>query len=196
MEVLEELVSSFSSLPGLGKKSAARIVYHLLKASPQYCERFGLLLRTLHESVKYCSICGSFCEGEICDVCSDTRRDATTVCVVEEPQDVATFLSLPEYSGVFHVLGGAISPLHGVNPDSLNIASLVERVEEGVIKEVILATNPTLEGDTTALYIQDMLRKKSDLKITRLAFGLPVGGELGYADRQTLSRSLSGRLKF
>ena len=183
MSVLEELITSFSALPGLGKKTAARIVYHLLKTSPQYCERFGSLLTTLHESVNYCGIC------------NDDGRDKTIVCVVEEPQDVATFLSLPDYAGVFHVLGGAISPLHGVNPDSLNIASLVERVKEGVIKEVILATNPTLEGDTTALYIQNQLRGM-DIKITRLAFGLPVGGELEYVDRQTLSRSLSGRLQF
>jgi len=195
MSVLEELISSFSSLPGLGKKSAARIVYHLLKTSPQYCQRFGSLLNTLHESVKYCDICGSFSEGATCTVCNDAGRDKTIVCVVEEPQDVGTFLSLPEYTGIFHVLGGAISPLHGVNPDSLNIASLVERVNEGVIKEVILATNPTLEGDTTALYIQNQLKGK-DVKITRLAFGLPVGGELEYVDRQTLSRSLNGRLQF
>lgn len=195
MKVLEELTSSFSSLPGLGKKSAERIVYHLLKTSPQYCERFGLLLKTLHDSVRYCSICGSFSEEETCDICNDETRDKTVVCVVEEPQDVTTFLSLPDYDGVFHVLGGAISPLHGVNPDSLNIASLIERVKVGVIKEVILATNPTLEGDTTALYIQNLL-KGVDVKITRLAFGLPVGGELGYVDRQTLSRSLSGRLQF
>lgn len=195
MNVLEELTSSFSSLPGLGKKTAARIVYHLLKTSPQYCERFGLLLSTLHDSVKYCRVCGSFCEDEICDVCNDDAKDKTIVCVVEEPQDVEIFLSVPDYTGVFHVLGGAISPLHGVNPDSLNIASLVERVKEGVIKEVILATNPTLEGDTTALYIQNLL-KTMNVKITRLAFGLPVGGDLGYVDRQTLSRSLSGRLQF
>ena len=195
MSVLEELITSFSALPGLGKKTAARIVYHLLKTSPQYCERFGSLLTTLHESVNYCGICGSFSEGKTCDICNDDGRDKTIVCVVEEPQDVATFLSLPDYAGVFHVLGGAISPLHGVNPDSLNIASLVERVKEGVIKEVILATNPTLEGDTTALYIQNQLRGM-DIKITRLAFGLPVGGELEYVDRQTLSRSLSGRLQF
>ena len=195
MSILEELVSSFSSLPGLGKKTAARIVYHLLKTSPQYCERFGSLLTTLHENVKYCSICGSFSEGKTCDVCNNDERDKTVVCVVEEPQNVATFLSLPDYVGVFHVLGGAISPLHGVNPDSLNIASLIERVKEGVIKEVILATNPTLEGDTTALYIQNQL-KGMDVKITRLAFGLPIGGELEYVDRQTLSRSLSGRLQF
>lgn len=195
MSVLEELISSFSSLPGLGKKTAARIAYHLLKTSPQYCERFGSLLKTLHESVKYCSICGSFSEEDMCEVCSDDGRDKTLVCVVEEAQDVATFLALPEYAGVFHVLGGAISPLHGVNPDSLNIASLIKRVEEGVIKEVILATNPTLEGDTTALYIQNLLKDK-DVKITRLAFGLPVGGALEYVDRQTLSRSLNGRLQF
>ncbi len=194
MGVLEELVSSFSSLPGLGKKSAARIVYHLLKTSPQYCERFGFLLETLHESVKYCRICGAFSEGETCDVCDDGGRDKTIVCVVEEPQDVATFLALPDYAGVFHVLGGAISPLHGVNPDNLNIESLLDRVGEGVIREVILATNPTLEGDTTALYIQNLLKEK-DVKITRLAFGLPVGGELEYVDRQTLSRSLNGRLQ-
>lgn len=195
MSILDELVSCFSMLPGLGKKSAARVVYHLLKASPEHSKRLGSLLSVLHESVRYCSVCGSFSEGDVCAVCCDDARDRTVVCVVEEAQNVETFLSLPEYTGTFHVLGGAISPLHGVNPDSLNITSLIERVKKGTIKEVILATNPTLEGDTTALYIQNLL-KNVDVKVTRLAFGLPVGGELEYVDRQTLSRSLHGRLQF
>ncbi len=195
MSVLEDVISSFSMLPGLGKKSAARIVYHLLKSSPQYSKRLGNLLNELHEKVKYCSICGSFSEGDVCDVCLDEGRDRHVICVLEEAKDVNTFLSVPEYTGLFHVLGGVIAPLNGVGPEKLNIDSLVERVKKDDIREVILATNPTLEGDTTALYIQSLL-KDYDIKMTRLAFGLPVGGDLEYVDRQTLTRSLAGRLQF
>lgn len=195
MSVLEDIILSFSMLPGLGKKSASRIVYHLLKSSPQYSRRLSLLLNELHEKVRYCSICGSFSEGDVCDVCLDEGRDRHVICVVEEAKDVATFLSVPEYTGLFHVLGGVISPLNGVGPEKLNIYSLLERVKKDEIKEVILATNPTLEGDTTALYIQSLL-KESDVKMTRLAFGIPLGGDLEYVDRQTLTRSLAGRLQF
>lgn len=195
MSILEEIISSFSLLPGLGKKSAARIVYHLLKASPQYSKRLGNLLNELHDTVKYCSVCGSFSEGDVCEVCLDEGRDRHIVCVVEEAKDVNTFLSVPEYTGMFHVLGGTISPLNGIGPENLSIDSLIERVKKDDIKEVILATNPTLEGDTTALYIQSLLKDFS-VKITRLAFGLPVGGDLEYVDRQTLTRSLAGRLQF
>ncbi len=195
MSVLEDIISSFSMLPGIGKKSAARIVYHLLKSSPQYSKRLGNLLNELHDKVKYCSICGSFSEGDVCDVCLDEGRDRHVVCVVEEAKDVNTFLSVPEYQGLFHVLGGVIAPLNGVGPEKLNIDSLLERVKKDEIKEIILATNPTLEGDTTALYIQSLL-KDSNVKMTRLAFGLPVGGDLEYVDRQTLTRSLAGRLQF
>ena len=195
MSVLEDIISSFSMLPGIGKKSAARIVYHLLKSSPQYSKRLGNLLNELHDKVKYCSICGAFSEGDVCDVCLDDGRDKHLVCVVEEAKDVSTFLSVPEYQGLFHVLGGVIAPLNGVGPEKLNIDSLLERIKKDEIKEVILATNPTLEGDTTALYIQSLL-KESNVKMTRLAFGLPVGGDLEYVDRQTLTRSLAGRLQF
>lgn len=195
MSVLEDIISSFSMLPGLGKKSAARITYHLLKSSPQFSKRLGVLLNELHEKVRYCSVCGYFSEGEVCDVCLDEARDKHVVCVVEEAKDVNTFLSLPEYTGLFHVLGGVISPLDGVGPEKLNIESLLERIKKDEIKEIILATNPTLEGDTTALYIQSLL-KNTNVKMTRLAFGLPVGGDLEYVDRQTLTRSLAGRLQF
>lgn len=195
MSVLEDIITSFSMLPGLGKKSAARIVYHLLKSSPQYSKRLGTLLNELHDRVRYCSVCGSFSEGDVCDVCLDDGRDRHIICVLEEAKDVNTFLSVPEYQGLFHVLGGAISPLNGVGPEKLNIDSLLERVRKDDIKEVILATNPTLEGDTTALYIQSLL-KDTNIKMTRLAFGLPVGGDLEYVDRQTLTRSLAGRLQF
>lgn len=195
MNILEDIISSFSTLPGIGKKSAARIVYYLLKASPEYSKRMGRLLNTLHEKIGYCSICGSFSEDEVCEVCQSSERDKSILCVVEEAQDVLSLLSIPEYTGLFHVLGGAISPLNGINPDKLNIDSLIKRIKMSEIKEVILATNPTIEGDTTALYIQNLL-KEEKIKITRLAFGLPVGGELEYVDRQTLARSLMGRLQF
>jgi len=195
MSALEDIILSFSMLPGIGKKSAARIVYHLLKSPKEASQTLASLLASLHEKVRYCKVCGSFSEGEFCDVCIDESRDKSILCVVAEAQDVFKFLSLPEYSGLFHVLGGLISPLNGRGPDELAISSLVERVKEGKIKEVILATNPTLEGDATALYIQKLL-KNENVTLTRLAFGLPVGGDLEYADRKTLSRSLVGRLDF
>lgn len=195
MSALEDIILSFSALPGIGRKSAARIVYHLLKSPKETSQNIASLLAGLHEKVRYCRVCGSFSDGEFCDVCLDENRDKSILCVVAEAQDVFKFLSLPEYCGLFHVLGGLISPLNGRGPDNLAISSLVERVREGNIREVILATNPTLEGDATALYIQKLLKGKN-IEITRLAFGLPVGGDLEYADKKTLSRSLIGRLGF
>ena len=155
--------------------------------------RFATQLATLQEKIRPCSICGAWTEADPCPVCSDPLRDKSYICVVEQPQDVATIESAREYSGLFHVLGGVIAPLEGVGPDQLRIAPLIERVRAGGVKEVIIATNPTVEGDTTALYLQRLLAQIEGVAVTRLASGLPVGGDLEYADKLTLARSFRGR---
>ncbi len=198
MNALDEITESFSRLPGIGKKSAARIANHLLKADPIFMDRFARQIATLQQKIHPCSICGSWTESETCPICSDMNRDRSLLCVVEQPQDVSTIENSNEYKGLFHVLGGVISPLDGVGPDQLRIKSLVERVREGEIREVIIATNPTVEGDTTALYIQHVLSQTESLSgctVTRLASGLPVGGDLEYIDKVTLARSFRGRIK-
>lgn len=195
---LDRLVAVLSKLPGIGKKSAGRLVYHILDADPSYARTLAGELLTLHELIKRCSLCGSFTESDPCPICKDPSRDRTLLCVVERAQDVRVIDESREFRGFFHVLGGLIAPLEGVNPGDLSLARLLERVRDEGIEEVILALNPTVEGDTTALYIQRFLKDKLPLKspeISRLASGLPVGGDLEYADRLTLSRSLRGRIK-
>ncbi|MCQ2248196.1 MAG: recombination mediator RecR [Treponema sp.] len=194
MNALEELTESFSRLPGIGKKSAARIANSLLKSDRYFLERFALQLSTLQDKIKPCSLCGSWTEEDPCQICSDLTRDRSVICVVEQPQDAATIEASHEFHGLFHVLGGVISPLEGMTPDKLRIQQLLERVKKENVKEVILATNPTVEGDTTALYIQRVL-SETGVALTRLASGLPVGGDLEYADRLTLARSFRGRTK-
>ncbi|MBP3710437.1 MAG: recombination protein RecR [Treponema sp.] len=195
MNALEELVESFSHLPGIGKKSASRIVNYLLRADALYVQRFARQMATLQEKIKQCSICGSWTEDDPCPICSNTLRDKTIICVVEQPQDVEIIESAHEYTGLYHVLGGAISPIDGIGPDQLRIAQLASRVKDGGIQEVIIATNPTVEGDTTALYIQQLLAKHDGIKVTRLASGIPVGGDLEYTDKLTLMRSFRGRVE-
>lgn len=195
MNALDEITESFSRLPGIGKKSAARIANHLLRADSAFMARFANQIATLQEKIKACSVCGSWTEEDPCPICSAVNRDRTLICVVEQPQDVVTIESSREFNGLFHVLGGVISPLEGMTPDKLRIQSLLERVKNEGVKEVILATNPTVEGDTTALFIQRLLRE-TGVAVTRLASGLPVGGDLEYADRLTLARSFRGRTSF
>ena len=195
MTVLDRLIKQLSTLPGLGRKSAARIAYFLLRKDRGYVSTLGDLLKTLQDSVITCSVCGNYTEHDPCEICRDTGRDRTLVCVVEHPQDVKTIDSTREYNGLFHVLNGVISPIDGVGPENLNLSSLEGRIEKEGIEEVIIATNPTVEGDTTALYVSRMVKKKG-LKVTRLASGLPVGGDMEYADRTTLARSLKGRVPF
>ena len=195
MNALDEITESFSRLPGIGKKSAARIANHLLRADSVLMARFANQIATLQEKIKACSVCGSWTEEDPCPICSAVNRDRTLICVVEQPQDVVTIESSREFNGLFHVLGGVISPLEGMTPDKLRIQSLLERVKNEGVKEVILATNPTVEGDTTALFIQRLLRE-TGVAVTRLASGLPVGGDLEYADRLTLARSFRGRTSF
>lgn len=192
MNALDEVVESFSRLPGIGKKSANRIANNLLKADKAFLQRFAHQLSTLQERIKPCSICGSWTETDPCPICSNPMRDKTLLCVVEQAQDVQTIESVHEFSGLFHVLGGVISPLDGIGPEQLRIASLIQRVKNDNVKEVIIATNPTVDGDTTALYIQHAL-SEYNCKISRLASGIPVGGDLEYADKLTLARSFQGR---
>ncbi len=196
MNAIDELTDSFSRLPGIGKKSAGRLVNYILKADSTWVSRFAKQIETLQQRIKPCSICGSWTENDPCPVCSDPLRDKSIICVVEQAQDVATIENSHEFNGLFHVLGGVIAPLEGIGPSQLNIQSLVERVQNGGVKEVILATNPTVEGDTTAMYIQKILSNINGVKVTRLASGLPVGGDLEYIDRLTLARSFRGRSSF
>lgn len=193
MNIIDELTGSFSRLPGIGKKSAARIVNHLLKADPVYMKNFSRQISELQEKIKPCSICGAWTENDPCPICSNPLRDKSLVCVVEQPQDVSTIEGAGGYQGLYHVLGGVIAPLEGVGPDQLNIASLLERVQKGGIAEIIIATNPTFEGDSTAMYLQRLLSEYDGIKVTRLATGIPVGGDLEYADKLTLARSFRGR---
>ncbi|MDR2313268.1 MAG: recombination mediator RecR [Spirochaetaceae bacterium] len=190
---IDRLTALFSRLPGLGKKSAGRLVYHILDADVSFARILGEELLAFHDAIKRCSRCGAYTESDPCPICSDSAREPV-ICVVERAQDVRIIEEFREFHGRFHVLGGLIAPLEGVSPDNLTIGDLLTRVREENIKEVILATNPTLEGDTTALYIQKVL-KNTGVEITRLASGLPVGGDLEYADRLTLSRSFRGRIK-
>lgn len=195
MQSLDELVKLLSRLPGIGGKSASRIAYHLISGDEAYNRHLGQAIETIKEKIHRCSVCGSYTDTEPCIYCSDMNRDRSQLCVVEQPQDVLTIASAGVYNGLFHVLGGAINPMDGIGPDQLSFRSLKDRVRDGGIKEVIIATNPTEEGDTTALYIRQIL-KDEDITISRIAAGLPIGGDLEYADRLTLARSLRGRIRY
>ncbi|MCI6259330.1 MAG: recombination mediator RecR [Treponema sp.] len=196
MNAIEELTASFSRLPGIGKKSAARLAYFLLKTDSAFNQNFARQIASLQEKIKPCSVCGAWTENDPCPICSNSLRDRSVICVVEQPQDVQTIESFHEFTGLFHVLGGVIAPLDGIGPDQLAIASLIARVNTGNVQEVIIATNPTVEGDTTALYLQKLLSAQTNAKVTRLASGLPVGGDLEYTDKLTLARSFRGRTTF
>lgn len=192
MNILDQLIQSVSRLPGLGKKSAARIAYHLLNNDERESRKLADLIGSLHSSIHKCSVCGSYTEQDPCEICTNPGRDRSTICVVEQPQDVVAMESGAEYHGLYHVLGGVIAPIDGIGPADLSINALIHRVQDESIQEVIIATNPTVEGDTTALYIARQL-ESTKCEVTRLALGLPVGGDLEYADRLTLARSIRGR---
>ena len=196
MTALENLSKLLSRLPGVGPKSASRIAFSLVNTSKDYNDLLAKSIAEIKDRVRPCSICGSFAETEICPVCADAMRDRTQLCIVEQPQDVLSIQASGAYNGLFHVLGGAINPLNGVGPENLSFAKLLSRINEGTFKEIIIATNPTEEGDTTALYIRHILKDKEGLTLTRLASGLPIGGDLEYADRTTLTRSFRGRIQF
>lgn len=192
LPALEELTDHFRRLPGIGKKSAQRIAYSILEKSDESVKAFAEALLEAKRTVHPCPVCFNYCQGDICPVCADEKRDHGTVCVVEDARTVRYLASIPQLKCVFHVLGGTISPTEGRLPDSLRIAELIARVEEGNIGEVILATNPTVEGETTAMYLARRL-KQYPVRVTRLAYGIPVGGEIEYADEMTLFRAIDGR---
>ena len=194
MKALEELVGLLTRLPGIGRKSALRVAYHLLKTDQAYADALADRIRGLKEAIRFCSVCGSYAESDPCPVCSSPGRDRTQICVVEQPQDVVTIEASHEYRGLYHVLGGLISPLDGVGPEDLRLDALAARIRGGEAREIVVATNPTVEGDTTALYLKRALEPLG-VSVTRLATGIPVGGDLEYADRLTLARSFRGRVK-
>jgi recombination protein RecR len=189
---VQDLIDELGRLPGVGPKSAQRIAFHLLAAEDGDVERLATTLLRVKNEVKFCSICGNVAEAEICRICADGRRDPAIICVVEEPKDVVAVERTREFRGRYHVLGGAISPIDGVGPDDLRIRELLARLRDGVVSELIIATDPNLEGEATATYLARMLAPMG-LTVTRLASGLPVGGDLEYADEVTLGRAFSGR---
>lgn len=191
--VVQDLIDELGRLPGVGPKSAQRIAFHLLASDPQDIGRLREVLGKVAEGVRFCEICGNVSEGERCRICNDVRRDATSVCVVEEPKDVLAVERTREFRGRYHVLGGALDPLSGVGPDQLRIKDLLTRIGSEEITEVIIATDPNTEGEATATYLVRMLRDFPGLTVTRLASGLPMGGDLEFADELTLGRALSGR---
>lgn len=192
MKALDDLIAQLAKLPGLGKKSATRIAYYLLRAEPRYVQNLATSLVHVRDKVRPCVECGAYSEEDICSICSDSSRDRTILCVVEQPQDVEVIESIREYRGLYHVLMGVLSPLDGIGPSELRIGKLMERLRTLPVREVIIATNPTVEGDTTALYLVKLIEPLG-IPTSRLALGLPVGGDLEYADRLTLARSLRGR---
>lgn len=189
---LAKLIEQFERLPGIGKKTAQRLAYFVLQLPDSEAKEFSDAILEAHEKIKYCKICKNLTDEEVCQVCSSNARDKSIICVVEDPRDVVALERTGDFSASYHVLHGAISPLNGVGPDQLYIKELLGRIAAGPVQEVIMATNPTVEGEATAMYISKLL-KPLGVKVTRLAYGIPVGGDLEYADEVTLSRALMGR---
>ncbi|GGD44501.1 recombination protein RecR [Microbacterium faecale] len=190
--IVQELIDELGRLPGVGPKSAQRIAFHILQTPSFDVSRLSHLLSEVRERVKFCDRCGNVSEAELCSICRDTRRDQALICVVEDAKDVSAIERTREFRGLYHVLGGAISPISGVGPDDLRVQQLMTRLADDTVQEVILATNPNLEGEATAAYLSRLLTSM-DITITRLASGLPVGGDLEYADEITLGRAFEGR---
>lgn len=190
--IVQDLIDEFGRLPGIGPKSAQRIAFHILQTPTFDVSRLSQLLAEVREKVRFCEVCGNVSEQERCSICRDPRRNQTLICVVEDAKDVAAIERTREFRGLYHVLGGAISPIAGVGPDDLRIAPLMQRLADGTVQEVILATNPNLEGEATATYLSRLLTSLQ-ITVTRLASGLPVGGDLEYADEVTLGRAFEGR---
>lgn len=189
---LAKLIDQFESLPGIGSKTAQRLAYHVLNMTKEQAQEFSKAVTDAHEKIKYCSVCCNFSDEELCPVCRNQSRDKSVICVVETPRDAMAMEGTREFEGTYHVLHGSISPLNGIGPDQLYIKELLARIGNGDVTEVIMATNPTVEGDATAMYISRLL-KPLGIKTTRLAYGIPVGGDLEYADEVTLARALEGR---
>ena len=191
--VIQNLIDELGRLPGVGPKGAQRIAFHLLAADPEDARKLAAALLEVTERVKFCRTCGNVAEEEQCRICLDPRRDHSVICVVEEPKDVAAVEKIREYRGRYHVLGGAISPIDGIGPEELRIRELMARLSDGTVTELILATDPNLEGEATATYLARLI-KPMGLRVTRPASGLPVGGDLEYADEVTLGRAFEGRI--
>ena len=192
---IEKTIEEFSKLPGIGQKSAQRLTFYLLRKKSKDVEQFGDTVRQLKEGLNYCQNCQNMTTEDLCDICKNTERDPSVICVVEEMLDLVALENANSYKGRYHVLHGVISPVEGVGPDDIKIAELIGRVKKGGIKEIILALNPSLEGEATAAYILRYI-KPLDIKITRIARGIPVGGDLEYADSQTLKRAFEGRMEY
>ena len=190
--IVQELIDELGRLPGIGPKSAQRIAFHILQTESFDVKRLAQILMDVRDKVHFCSICGNVAEQDTCSICRDPRRSPATICVVEEAKDVVAIERTREFRGLYHVLGGAISPIDGIGPDDLRIASLVKRLADATVTEVIIATDPNLEGEATATYLTRLLVQPG-LRVTRLASGLPVGGDLEYADEVTLGRAFEGR---
>jgi recombination protein RecR len=188
---VDNLVAQLTRLPGIGSRTAQRLAFHILSATKDEALALAAAIEDVKERVRFCRECGNLTEQELCGICLDARRDRTVVCVVEQPVDVISLERTHEYRGLYHVLGGSLSPLDGVEPEHLRIDELLQRVGQGEIREVVLATNPNMTGEATAAYLADRLRDRAT--VTRLASGLPVGGDLEYADEVTLGRALAGR---
>lgn len=192
---LERLVEQFERLPGIGHKTAQRLAYYVLQMPKEQAEVFSSSILEAKDKIQNCTVCKNFSDANLCPICSDQSRDHSVICVVEEPKDVFALERTHEFHAVYHVLHGTISPVHDVGPDDLYIKELLQRLGDGEVKEVIMATNPTVEGELTAMYISKLI-KPLGIKVTRLAYGIPVGGDLEYADEVTLSRALEGRNEF
>ncbi|MBC7084378.1 MAG: recombination mediator RecR [Bacillota bacterium] len=189
---LAKLIDQFTRLPGIGPKTAQRLAFHILKTPREDVARLAEALLEAKDRMLHCSVCGNITESDPCQICSETARDRSVIAVVEEPKDVMALERTGEFRGLYHVLGGAISPVDGVGPDDIRTRELLERLKDGTVKEVILATDPNIEGEATAMYIARLI-KPLGIKVTRIAHGLPVGGDLEYADEVTLTRALEGR---
>ena len=189
---LRKLMESFAALPGIGRKTAQRLAFYVLDMPQEQADSFAKAILEAKSTIHNCKICQNFTDKEICDICSSPDRDGSVICVVEDPKDVMAFERLQEYHGLYHVLHGLISPLDGIGPDSIRIKELLVRLQTGDVTEIIMATNPTIEGEATAMYLSKLL-KPLGYKVSRLAFGIPIGGELEYADNVTLNRALENR---
>ena len=189
---LTELIAQFERLPGIGRKTAQRLAFNILEQPPERAEKFAEALINAKRKIHFCRVCQGLTDKEVCDICDDNRRDRSVICVVAEPKDVMAFERTREFTGVYHVLHGVISPLDGIGPEQLRIKELMARLGSGEVNEIIMATNPTVEGEATASYISRLV-KPMGIKVTRLAYGIPVGGDLEYADEFTLARALEGR---
>jgi len=194
-ETIEKLIEEFSKFPGIGKKTAQRMAFYILKNKKEAAEALAQALLDMKEKVHYCSICFNMTEEDPCNICKDEKRERSIICVVEEANDVVALEKTNQYKGLFHVLGGVLSPLDGIGPDELKIKELLFRLKGKKVKEVILATNPNTEGEATAIYIAELI-KPLGIKVTRIARGLPAGGDLEYADQVTLANAIEGRIEF